>query len=230
MIAAAGSGQRLGAGGPKAFVELAGVPLLAYSLRALAAAAEISAVIIAAPADHLEPCRRLAADCGSEAGVIAGGATRAESVRLALATVETELVLVHDAARPLAPPELFDEVVRTLRTERGADAAIAASPLLDTVKSARNAHGTPPEIGEVEETVPRERLWAAQTPQGFRVEPLRAAQRRAADRGELETATDEARLIELAGGRVLVMPADGPNPKVTTKADLALVEALLAAR
>ena len=210
MIAAAGSGQRLGAGGPKAFVEVAGRPLIGWSLAALGAAESIQRVVVATPPGHEAELGR--------AELVAGGATRAESVRLAMAVVDTDLVVIHDAARPLATPELFDRVVARL-AESGADGAIAATPVADTLKLA--------EDGEViARTVDRGGLWAAQTPQAFRAEPLRVAQAAA----EFEAATDEASLIERAGGRVLLVTTDEPNPKVTTPADLRTVEALLAAR
>ena len=210
MIAAAGSGQRLGAGGPKAFVELAGRPLIGWSLEALAAADSIERVVVAAPPGHETDLE------GAE--VVAGGATRAESVRLAMAAADADLVVIHDAARPLATPELFDRVVARL-AESGADGVIAAAPVADTLKLAGEGE-------EIVRTVDRDGLWAAQTPQAFRAVPLRRAQAA----GELEAATDEASLIERAGGRVLLVANDEPNPKVTTSADLRTVEALLAAR
>lgn len=210
MIAAAGSGQRLGAGGPKAFVEVAGAPLIEWSLRALRAAGSIGAIVVAVP-PGLE-----ARFEGAE--VIAGGATRAESVRLAMRSVQSDLVVVHDAARPLATAELFDRVVTRLSSS-DADGVIAAAPVADTLKQGG-------EGGEVQRTVDRSGLWAAQTPQAFRSERLRQAQAA----GDLEAATDEAWLIERAAGRVLLEPVDGPNLKVTTSADLAVAEALLGAR
>lgn len=150
--------------------------------------------------------------------MIAGGATRAESVRLAMRSVQSDLVVVHDAARPLATAELFDRVVTRLSSS-DADGVIAAAPVADTLKQGG-------EGGEVQRTVDRSGLWAAQTPQAFRSERLRQAQAA----GDLEAATDEAWLIERAAGRVLLEPVDGPNLKVTTSADLAVAEALLGAR
>lgn len=216
MIAAAGSGQRLGAGGPKAFVELAGRPLVEWSLLALDVAATVDAIVVAVPAGFEG---EVALDGMT---VVAGGASRAESVRLAMSAVEGEFVVVHDAARPLALPELFDRVVRRLAGS-GVDAVIAAAPVADTLKMAG-------EGGVVGETVDRTGLWGAQTPQAFRVEALRGAQRAAMEAAELEAATDEAWLIERVGGTVLLEAVDGPNLKVTDEADLAVAEALLASR
>ncbi len=219
MLAAAGSGQRLGAGGPKALVEVAGRPLIAWSLKALAASS-VERVVVAAPPGHEAEIEELA---GGTAIVVAGGATRAESVSNAIAAAgDAEFVAIHDAARPLITAELVDRLVARL-AGADADCVIAAAPVADTLKEAG-------EGGAVARTVSRDGLWGAQTPQVFRVAALRAAQDRARERGELEAATDEAMLIELAGGTVLLEAAGMPNLKVTDAADLAVAEALLAAR
>ncbi len=218
MLAAAGSGQRLGAGGPKALVEVAGRPLVAWSLAALERAESVAGVVIAAPPGHEAAFGELAPG----AVVIAGGATRAESVSLALERVEGDVVAVHDAARPLLTPELVDRLVARLK-ESGAEAVIAATPVADTLKRAG-------EGGAVGGTVSREGLWGAQTPQVFRTEALRAAQAIARESGALEVATDEAALIEWNGGTVLLEPSGGPNLKVTDLSDLRVAEALLAGR
>jgi len=212
VIAAAGSGQRLGAGGPKAFVELRGRPMLEWSLDAFRAAASIAAIVVAVPAGS-------EGAVGEGATAVAGGPTRADSVAAGLALVETELVAVHDAARPLVTPELVDALVAELLARPDADGVIAAVPIADTVK-----RGGP----EVSETLDRDGLWAAQTPQVFRTAALRAAYERAGRRaGE---ATDEAMLVEWLGGRVLLHAASPANVKVTTEADLRLAELLLAGR
>lgn len=234
MIAAAGSGQRLGAGGPKAFVELGGRSLIEWSLAALDAARTVSSIVIAAPAGHVREAELAAGLAIPEAdvAVIAGGSTRAASIELALEHVNRELVVIHDAARPLLTDELVDRVVSRLEREPEADSAIAAVPLTDTIKRARSARsgaGGDPDSSVVAETLDRDMLWAAQTPQAFRFEALRGAQRAAADAGELDSATDEAWLIERAGGRVLLEPTGRANFKVTTAADLVAAEALLAA-
>ncbi len=215
MIAAAGSGTRLGAGGPKALVEVAGRPLVAWSLDAIAAAERIGPVVIAAPAGFEAELEAVAPD----AAVVAGASSRSGSVANALARVETEIVAVHDAARPLAPPALFDSVVEALAEDPGSDGMIAAAPVPDTLKRASG------DRLRVSETMDREGLWAIQTPQAFRTDALRGAL--AVDAASLEAATDDAMLVEAAGGSVRLHPVTEPNPKVTSAADLALVEALL---
>jgi len=214
VIAAAGSGDRLGAGGPKAFVEVAGKPLLAWSLAALEAADSIGSIVVAAPPGNEE---EVLAAAGS-AAVVPGGASRSESVANALKEVGSELVLVHDAARPLAPSRLFDAVVSELAADSDCDAVVAAAPVADTLKRAL--------AGRVIETVPRSELWAVQTPQAFRAKALREALDAEAE--TLAKATDDASLIEAAGGVVRIFGWDEPNLKVTTPADLAIAEALLA--
>jgi 2-C-methyl-D-erythritol 4-phosphate cytidylyltransferase len=232
VIAAAGSGERLGAGGPKALVRLAGRPILAHSLLQVRAAARLATAVVAAPAGHEAEVERLLVGIEGLGGVVvAGGESRAASVRAGLALVETELVLIHDAARPLVRAALFDAVAARLEGRPDAAAVVAAAPILDTVKRSvgpRSAGAGAAEV--VAETVPREDLWAAQTPQGFRVAELRAAQAAAEAAGELEAATDEARLIERHGGTVLLEPAPAENLKVTGPEDLSAAEALLAAR
>lgn len=213
MIAAAGSGQRLGAGGPKAFVEVGGRPLIAWSLAAFAAAETIGEVVVVAPAG----CRGEPALAGCE--VVPGGDTRAESVVAGLRAVRGDVVVVHDAARPLVTTELIDRVVGRLE-ESEADGVIAAAPVADTLKKAG-------EGGMIVGTVDRAGLWGAQTPQAFRVDALRAAQASAIEAGELDLATDEAWLIERVGGTVLLEEAGSANLKVTEGADLAVAEALL---
>lgn len=232
MIAAAGSGQRLGAGGPKAFVELAGRPLLAHAVAAAAGAAAIERIVVAVPAGFEDEARAaLRVVPAAEPQCLAGGETRADSVRAALEAVEDELVLIHDAARPLAPPSLFDAVAARLEADPDLEAAIAAAPIADTVKRSRSPHDGARELGaaEVGATVPREGLWCAQTPQGFRTEALRAAQAAAEANGTLGEVTDEAGLIELSGGRVALELNPAPNLKVTTREDLSVAETLLGA-
>jgi 2-C-methyl-D-erythritol 4-phosphate cytidylyltransferase len=180
--------------------------------------------VVAAPPGHERAVREL---CGPEARVVAGGASRSESVAAALAAAgeggaEPELIVVHDAARPLATPELFDEIVAALAADPGTDALIAAAPVVDTIKRCRG------ERLEVVETPPREELWAVQTPQAFRARTLRAALDRPP--AELAAATDDASLVEARGGRVRVHPVEAPNPKLTTPADLRVIELLLRER
>jgi 2-C-methyl-D-erythritol 4-phosphate cytidylyltransferase len=225
VIAAAGSGQRLGAGGPKAFVPLAGKPMVEWSIAACRAALSVRSIVVACPPGHVHNL------VGGDVGAVDGGATRAESVSNALAAVGTELVAIHDAARPLVTPELIEEVVATLTADPDASGAIAATPVTDTIK--RSATGVASTTLEganavrVEQTVDRGSLWAAQTPQVFRVEALREAL--AADPGQLVEATDEAMMVEAVGGRVLIHQSSAENLKVTTPLDLKLAELLLAA-
>ncbi len=226
VIAAAGSGQRLGAGGPKAFVELAGRPLLGYCLTAAAAAGTIGAIVVAAPAADLARARALAdsLELGVAVEVTKGGATRAESVRAALELVKTEIAVIQDAARPLARPETFDRLVGLLGARSDAAGAIAAAPVADTVKRGRV---DPSGISEIDATVPREDLWLAQTPQAFRRTALAAAQDAAKADASLPAATDESSLVERAGGRVLIAPVGYPNLKITVPEDLQTAAALL---
>ncbi|MBS1883658.1 MAG: 2-C-methyl-D-erythritol 4-phosphate cytidylyltransferase [Actinobacteria bacterium] len=222
VIAAAGSGERLGAGGPKAFVPLAGRPMIAWSLDACLACGSVAGVVVAVPAGHqhgLEGRERVE--------VVDGGSTRAESVAKALDRVSTEYVAIHDAARPLVTPELLDALVAELAASPDADAIIAAAPVTDTVKKVRvefpsDSNGK--STRAIERTLDRSELWGAQTPQVFRTEALRAAL------DAHDAATDEAMLIEAAGGTVLIHDPDAPNPKVTTPLDLRVVELLLADR
>jgi 2-C-methyl-D-erythritol 4-phosphate cytidylyltransferase len=235
VIAAAGSGERLGAGGPKAFVPLAGRPLVEWSIAAMRAAADVRSIVVACPPGHIHDLG------GHDLGVVNGGATRAESVANALRAVGTELVAIHDAARPLVTSELVEGTIATLVADPEADGAIAATPVTDTIKrvgtGVKSLGGTrsmlsPPGGANIDlvigETVDRGRLWAAQTPQVFRVEALRRALE--ADPGQIESATDEAMMVEAMGGRVLIHSSSPENLKVTTLTDLRLAELLLAER
>jgi len=158
---------------------------------------------------------------GLEAEVVAGGSSRSESVAAALALARTDIVGVHDAARPLVTAELIDALVTALARSPQAAGIIAAAPIPDTVKRVGDAR-------TIERTEDRERLWAAQTPQVFYAEALRGAH--ASDAGSRAEATDDAFLVERAGGTVLIQPAPGTNLKVTTAADLTLAKLLLDAR
>ncbi len=214
VIVAAGSGSRLGVGGPKALVDIGGKPLVAWSLEQVGRAELIGAVVVAAPSGHEAQVQALA----PAATVVTGGASRSASVALALAGVGTSLVLVHDAARPLASAQLFDEIVTALLANDECDGFVAAAPVADTVKRADSDY-------RVIETLARDALWAIQTPQGFRADALRRALDIPA--AERDAATDDASLVERAGGEVRIHPVLAPNPKVTMHADLAVVEALL---
>jgi 2-C-methyl-D-erythritol 4-phosphate cytidylyltransferase len=221
LVVAAGSGERLGADRPKAFVVLAGRPLVAWSLDALAAAA-VPRAVVAVPPGHgaaaEEALARAADRFPLGFALVEGGAARSQSVRNALAAAgDVDAVVVHDAARPLAGPELFRRTVEALAD---ADAAIAAARVTDTVKEAG------PD-GIVVHTHDRSRLWAVQTPQAFRAEALRRALDVAPD--VVAAATDDAWLVERAGGRVRVVEAPASNLKITTPHDLAVAEQMLAA-
>jgi 2-C-methyl-D-erythritol 4-phosphate cytidylyltransferase len=210
LIVAAGSGERLGAERPKAFVALGGRPLVEWSVEAVHAVPEIDRVVVALPPGEEAP-----------EGVVGvpGGAVRSASVRAALeAAGEADRVVVHDAARPLAEPDLF---VRTLAELDACDCAVAAAPVSDTLKEAD-------EDGAVVRTLDRRRLWAVQTPQAFR----RAALARALDVDDdvLAAATDDAWLVERAGGTVRIVPAPRENLKVTSPVDLRVAELLLRER
>jgi 2-C-methyl-D-erythritol 4-phosphate cytidylyltransferase len=211
VIAAAGSGERLGAGGPKAFVELAGRPLLDWSLDAFKAAGCISEVVVAVPPGQEGPV----ADRGVLA--VAGGAHRSESVAKAVELCGEDIIVVHDAARPLVTPALINAVADRLASDDEAAAVIAAAPVIDTIKQADRA-------GQVERTLDREVLWAVQTPQAFRADALREA---LSDPDSLPDATDDAMLVERRGGRVLVHVAPAENLKVTRPIDLRVAELLL---
>jgi 2-C-methyl-D-erythritol 4-phosphate cytidylyltransferase len=222
VIAAAGSGERLGSGGPKAFVPLGGRPMISWSLDACLACGSVREVVVAVPAGYehgLDDLERVE--------TVSGGSTRAESVAKALSLVATEYVAIHDAARPLVTAELLDTLVSELAGSPEADGAIAAAPVTDTVKKVRATSGSSesPDVHLViGETLDRTQLWGAQTPQVFRTAALRAA---------LDThdaATDEAMLIEAAGGKVLIHDAGAPNLKITTPLDLRVAELLLAER
>jgi 2-C-methyl-D-erythritol 4-phosphate cytidylyltransferase len=167
--------------------------------------------------------------------VVEGGATRAESVSNAVAVVGTELVAIHDAARPLVTPELVEALVALLDRHSEASAAIPAVPITDTVKRAsgggRSAYGVPETPNAdlaVEKTLDRSELWGAQTPQVFRTDALRTAL--AVDETARDAATDEAMLVEQVGGTVLIHPSGPENLKITTPLDLRMAELLLGER
>ena len=208
LLVAAGSGERLGASRPKAFVALAGRPMLEWSVEALRAAG-LDEIVVALPAGSVAP---------SGCVGVRGGETRSASVRAALTAAGEGEVVVHDAARPLAEPELF---VAALAALEGADAAVAAAQVTDTVKEAGPDR-------RVVSTLDRSRLWAIQTPQAFRREALEGALDVSDD--VLAQATDDAWLVERAGGSVVVVPAPPGNFKITTPHDLQVAELLLSSR
>ncbi len=220
VIVAAGSGLRLGMGQPKAFVTLGGQPMLFYSLRSAAAARSVVEIVVALPEGMAPAARSLAELAGVKIPLklVPGGPRRQDSVRhaLALVSAESELVAIHDAARPLASAALFDACIAT--AERSG-AAIAAIPSADTLKRVVD--------GQLVATVERAELFQAQTPQAFRRELILRAHRAAyADNW---TATDDAQLCERLGATVQVVPGARDNFKITTAEDLKMAEALLGA-
>jgi 2-C-methyl-D-erythritol 4-phosphate cytidylyltransferase len=203
--------------------------MVEWSVAACRAAASVRSIVVACPPGHIHEL------AGSDLGVVDGGATRAESVRNALAAVGTELVAIHDAARPLVTPELIEEVIATLVDDPGAAGAIAATPVTNTIKQAapgEKRRFLMPDMENrrlvIESTLERGQLWAAQTPQVFRVAALREALE--ADPERVANATDEAMLVETNGGKVLIHPSSAENLKVTTPLDLRLAELLFADR
>jgi 2-C-methyl-D-erythritol 4-phosphate cytidylyltransferase len=209
LVVAAGRGERLGSGGPKAFVMPAGRPMIDWSLEALHSADDVRQIVVALPAGVTAPAGTLG---------VRGGEQRSQSVRAALRAAggREEVVLVHDAARPLVTARTVRDCLDVLARE-DCDGAIAAAPLADTVKETRG--------DQVVRTLDRSRLWAVQTPQVFR----RAALEHALGRPDaaLAAATDDASLVEAAGGSVRLVEAPVGNFKVTTEADLARAAAAL---
>jgi 2-C-methyl-D-erythritol 4-phosphate cytidylyltransferase len=213
IVPAGGSGERLGAERPKAFVVLAGKELYAWSAEALLDVCD--RVVVAAPSES-----PVASPQSPGLDFVVGGESRSESVRNALlAAPEATIVVVHDAARPLVTSELVRRCVDAL--EPGVDGAIAAAPMSDTVKEAA------PD-GRVVRTLDRSVLWRIQTPQVFRADVLREALDR--DVTALAAATDDASLVEQMGGTVRVVEAPPDNVKVTDEADFRVAEALLRER
>jgi 2-C-methyl-D-erythritol 4-phosphate cytidylyltransferase len=207
IVPAAGSGERLGASGPKAFALCGGRPLLDWSLDVLEAVCD--RVVVAVPP-------------GYEGGPdrVVGGSSRSASVRAALAAApEAEVAVVQDAARPLLSRELVERCIAALVD--GFDGAVAAAPVSDTIKEADAS-------GRVLRTLDRATLWAIQTPQVFRADVLRRALD--VDDSLLAAATDDASLVEAAGGSVCVVEGPADNLKITRQVDLELAEALLRAR
>ncbi len=211
VVPAAGSGERLGAGRPKAFVQLGGRTLLERTLAGLRDSGDVDAAVVAVPPDRTDEAKLIV---GGDAIVVAGGSSRTESIRRALAAVgKPELVLVHDAARALTPPAMISRVVAALRD--GHQAVVPALPVSDTIKAV-DANCV------VIATPERAGLRAVQTPQGFRAELLlRAYERSFGD------VTDDAAMVENLGAQVVVVDGDPLAFKITTPLDLLLAEAVV---
>lgn len=215
VVPAAGSGERLGAGIPKAFAELAGQTLIEHALAGLRASGVVDGIVVAVPAARTDEAKLI---LGPDVTVVAGGADRTESVRLALAAAGApDFVLVHDAARALTPPALIVRVVQALQA--GHAAVVPGLPLADTVKAVDGN-------GAVLGTPERAGLRAVQTPQGFSGDLLLRAYQRA-DTGAV---TDDASLVESLGAPVQVVDGDPLAFKITTPLDLLLAQAVLGER
>jgi 2-C-methyl-D-erythritol 4-phosphate cytidylyltransferase len=216
LVPAAGSGVRLGPGAPKALRHLGGEALLVHAVRRLAAAPSVGCIVVSAPSAELTTVRRLLAEIdGVPTLVVAGGATRQASVAAALAAVPARfgIVLVHDAARALTPPELVERVAAAVRD--GHAAVIPVLPVVDTVKQVD-------QDGTVVATVDRTVLRAVQTPQGFRRDVLVAAHASATDEH-----TDDAGMAERLGIRVHTVAGTDAALKITRPFDLAVAQLLL---
>jgi 2-C-methyl-D-erythritol 4-phosphate cytidylyltransferase len=221
IIVAAGSGVRLGSDVPKAFVKIAGRTMLSYSLATVRQVDAIGEVVMAVPDGFENAARAEVAASGLKVPVkiTPGGVERQDSVRIALGltSAESELVIVHDAARPLATREIFEACLSAAARAGG---AIAAIPVADTLKRVAENDKA------IAATVARATLWQAQTPQAFRRASLIAAHQHAVK--ERIIATDDADLVERTSVRVEVVESSTANIKITTRSDLKIVEAIIA--
>ena len=243
IIAAAGQGTRLGTGGPKALVDLAGEPLLVHAARAIRGSGAVDSIVVTAPSAHVRLFDGILTAAGIQAAVVAGGITRQASVAAGLNAAGTaDHVLIHDAARPLVPSQIVRRVVSALR--RGHPAVAPALPVTDTIKritaaEAAEGLGEPASLRDgpsdfrierVETTLNRSALRAMQTPQGFALEAIRRAHSAFADRAasELNAAPDDAALAEAAGIPVVLVRGSERAMKITRPFDLRIAELLLA--
>jgi 2-C-methyl-D-erythritol 4-phosphate cytidylyltransferase len=231
IVTAAGRGQRMGAGAPKGLRTLAGRPLVAHAVVAMAAGVDVSTVIVVAPADSLDEVRTLLATDADVLAmdvavtVVAGGSSRQQSVSFGVNALpdDADVVLVHDAARPLVPVVVVDAVINAVRS--GADAAIPVLPVSDTIRSVDADEG-------LTGLVDRDTLRSVQTPQGFTRTVIEQAHAAFADDAadEAQAATDDASLVERLGVTVVAVPGSPEAFKVTRALDLVLAEAVLARR
>lgn len=214
IVVAAGSGTRLGAKIPKAFVSLNGKPMVEYSLQACQNCKSAGEIILVKPADHPINGLKYFDRYPKLSAIVSGGQERLESVRAGLKMVsqDSRIILIHDAARPLVRPEQIETVIKAVKKH---GAAILAAPVNDTIKKASG--------GSIAGTVDRSQLWKAQTPQGFKASVLKSSHfgRKKAP------ATDDSQLVEMAGARVHVVPGDDRNIKITTSIDLEIASWLL---
>jgi 2-C-methyl-D-erythritol 4-phosphate cytidylyltransferase len=226
ILPAAGMGTRMAASQPKQFLTLAGVPILIHSLRAFAAVERVAEIVVAVRSNEMQRLREQVAEyrLTDRVRIVEGGDKRQDSVGNALAAIpaaEDDIVLVHDAVRPLIDPATID---RTIDAVLEHNAAIVGLPAIDTIKQVeRTAHGA-----LITATIPREYIVQAQTPQGFRYGLLKRAYAEAAADGFV--GTDEASLIERSGAPVAVVPGSQVNLKITQPGDIELAEFYLRQR
>lgn len=225
ILVASGTGERFGGEAGKQLAAVGGLPVAAHSLRALASAETIDRIVLVCHPDRVEEYRAafVTPDLAGRTTVVAGGASRRESVAAGLAALDESVtvVVVHDGARPLVEPAVIDGAVRALEASPDLDGVVVGHPSYDTIKATDAA-------GMIVSTPDRATLWVAQTPQVFRAEVLRVAHARAAEE-DLDV-TDDASIVEHIGGAVRMMEGPRWNLKVTVPADLEVVEALLALR
>lgn len=222
VVVAAGKGERMGTAFPKPFLPVAGIPLVIRTLHSLSRSSLLRKIVLVIAAEYEPLCRQLLERHGPfpfPLTLAHGGLERQDSVHLGLAALDPDcdIVVIHDAARPFIAAEVIDASVAVAAEHGG---ALVAIPARDTIKRVN------PD-GLVVETVPRHDLWLAQTPQTFRVALIKDAHARAREQGV--TVTDDAALLEWAGGTVKIVPGDGRNFKLTTPEDLQLAEAVLGA-
>ena len=226
VIVAGGSGQRFGNPGGKQLIDVAGRPLMSWSLLAFDAAPSVAHIVVVCPAQRTGEVRSRAVDplgLSTPVSFAAAGETRQDSTRSGLAAVPDgcSYVAIHDGARPLVTPRLIERAVRALREADGVDGVVCGQPAVDTLKLVDGDD-------VIRDTPPRSCYWTVQTPQIFSVDVLRRAEDSA--RAEGFTGTDDASLVERAGGRVLCVEGPRDNLKVTLPEDLPLVEFLLRRR
>jgi len=219
IVPAAGRGERLGVGSPKALRPLAGTAILVHAVRALEAAKCVDVIIVVAPEEHVPTVHAMLSEVSTEIHVVTGGETRQSSVARGLISLpdDVDVVLVHDAARPLVPPDVVSEVVQAVRS--GAPAVIPALSVVDTIKVVDDDEN-------VASTLDRSKLRAVQTPQGFQrsvLQSLHAA-------SDVDDMTDDAGLAEAAGIPVRVVAGHEEALKVTRPLDMVIAEAIIAKR
>jgi 2-C-methyl-D-erythritol 4-phosphate cytidylyltransferase len=225
IVCAGGKGERLGLAGGKQLAAVAGRPVLAWTIDALDAAPEIGLIVLVCPESRTDEYRLAALGRGTISTPVifaASGPSRQASVAsgLAAAPEDAEIIVVHDGARPLVTPEMVSATIAAIDADASAAGAVVGQPAIDTLKIAQGVH--------IETTPDRSRYWAVQTPQTFRAPAMRAAFARADADGYL--GTDDAAVVEHAGGKVLLVEGARDNIKVTVAEDIALVEATLAFR